>query len=95
MNSWSRKPAEKEIGAKLRILNSASGPIDRWRPMEDEAACMGNTLSLRARMDVHVSGRCFQCRLQGTELQTAEITRRMWTDGYGPSAGYGPEDVDR
>ena len=70
--AWSRRPEDKEIGGKLRTLSSPPGYLDRRSPMEDDAARMGITPSAKARIAMHAPGRCFQWRLQGIELQTAE-----------------------
>ena len=41
MNTWSRKPLDKELGGKLRILIPVPGLLHRWRPMEDEVPFQG------------------------------------------------------
>ena len=58
---WSRKPEDKELGEKLRILQTVPGPRDCWRAMGDETACVGKTPSAKACIDMHVPGSAFDC----------------------------------
>ena len=98
MKTRSRKPVDRELGGKFRTLSSAARPNGRWHRKENEAACMGNALSLKASMGMHVPGRCSQCWFRDIELQTTEGPSFAATDDYPamrgtPSGVYGGDSL--
>ena len=54
---------------KLARLAGAAGPRDLWRPMEDRAAVAGNSLYIRACIDVEVGDYFLQLWFQGVRLE--------------------------
>ena len=90
MEIWSLAPVGGEPGDRLRAILSAEGPCDEWLAMKDGAACAGNTLLIKACVELGSLRGHVALWFQGFHLRTSARPKAAVQYEY-PSVTHNPE----